>query len=52
MNARKTRLMLIMFFNAAAVMGPGVNLGWAQTANPLPADHPEITVHGRKFTPQ
>src|SRR5579863_1944997 len=51
MNARKTRLILIMFFNAAAVMGPGVNSGWAQTASQTPADQPEITVHGRKFTP-
>ncbi len=47
-----TRVMQVMVITAAAVLGPSVSLGWAQTANPPPADHPEVTVHGRKFTPQ
>jgi metallo-beta-lactamase class B len=51
MNDSKTRLMLVMFINAVAVLCPSVSSGWAQTASPPPADHPEITVHGRKFTP-
>src|SRR5579862_5620891 len=51
MNDRKTWLMLVMFINAAAVLAAGVSSGRAQTASPPPADHPEITVHGRKFTP-
>src|SRR6185369_14571310 len=34
------------------VLTPGGSLSRAQSANPSPADHPEITVHGRKFTPQ
>src|SRR5579864_7192225 len=52
MNDRITRVMLVAFITAAAVLGPSVSSGWAQTASPPPADHPEITVHGRKFTPQ
>ncbi len=52
MNDRITRVMLVTFITAAAVLGPSVSSGWAQTANPPPADHPEVTVHGRKFTPQ
>lgn len=51
MNDKFARAMRVMFIAAAAVLGPGVSLCWAQTANPAPADHPEITVHGRKFTP-
>ena len=52
MNDKITRVMQVMVISAAAVLGPSVSLGWAQTANPPPADHPEVTVHGRKFTPQ
>jgi metallo-beta-lactamase class B len=52
MNDKITRVMQVMVITAAAVLGPSVSLGWAQTANPPPADHPEVTVHGRKFTPQ
>ncbi len=55
MNDRITRVMLVMFISfitAAAVLGASVSSAWAQTANPLPADHPEVTVHGRKFTPR
>ena len=52
MNDKIARVMLVMFIIAAAVLGPGVSLGWTQTASPPPADHPEVTVHGRKFTPR
>jgi metallo-beta-lactamase class B len=36
----------------AAVLGASVGPGWAQTASSPPADHPEVTVHGRTFTPR
>jgi metallo-beta-lactamase class B len=52
MNDKIARVMLVMFIIALAVLGPGDSLGWAQTASPPPADHPEVTVHGRKFTPR
>jgi metallo-beta-lactamase class B len=42
---------LATFIGAAAILGPSVSSAAAQTAPP-PADHPEITVHGRKYTPQ
>src|SRR5437879_6001939 len=42
----------ISFITAAVVLGASVSSAWAQTANPLPADHPDVTVHGRKFTPR
>ena len=51
MSEKIIRVMQVMSITVAAVLGPSVSLGWAQTANPAPADHPEITVHGRKFTP-
>ena len=57
MDDRISRVVVVFlrFITAAAVLGPsvswGVSSGWAQTAPP-PADHPEITVHGRKFTPR
>lgn len=51
MNDKIARVMQLTFITAAAVLGPGVSLGRAQTVNPPPADHPEVTVHGRKFTP-
>src|SRR5207302_7527722 len=57
MDDRISRVVVVFlrFITAAAGLGPavsrGVNSGWAQTAPP-PADHPEITVHGRKFTPR
>src|SRR5437660_3342076 len=57
MDDRISRVVVVFlrFITAAAVLGPsvswGVSAGWAQTA-PQPADHPEITVHGRKFTPR
>src|SRR3977135_417429 len=52
MNDKIIRVRQVMVITAAAVLGPSVSLGWAQTANPPPVDHPEVTVHGRKFTPQ
>src|SRR3979490_3196976 len=52
MNDKIARVLLVMFIVAAAVLGPGVSLGWTQTVSPPPADHPEVTVHGRKFTPR
>jgi metallo-beta-lactamase class B len=52
MNDKITWAMQVMFITAATVWGPSVSLGWSQTANSLPADHPEVTVHGRKFTPR
>jgi len=52
MNDRIVRVMLLMFIIGVAVLGPRVSLGWAQIASPPPADHPEVTVHGRKFTPR
>ncbi len=52
MNDKITWVMLVTFVSAAAVLGPGVSSGRAQTSSPPPADHPEITVHGRKFTPR
>src|SRR5258708_16335304 len=52
MNDKITRVMQVMVITAAAVLGPSVSLGWAQTANPPPADHPQVTVHGRKLTPR
>src|SRR6202162_734228 len=52
MNDRITRVMLVTSITAAPVWCPSVSLSWAQTANPSPADHPEVTVHGRKFTPR
>jgi metallo-beta-lactamase class B len=54
MNHKITRVMLVMFIRlitAAGVLGAGVSWGWAQTASP-PPDHPEVTVHGRKYTPR
>jgi metallo-beta-lactamase class B len=52
MNDRVSRVVLVMFITAAAVLGPGVNSGRAQTASPPAADHPEVTVRGRKYTPR
>src|SRR5437879_6286735 len=58
MNDRIRRVMLVAFvgfIRAAAVLSLsvswGAGSGRAQTAPP-PADHPEVTVHGRKFTPR
>ena len=42
---------LASFIGAAAISVPSVNSAAAQTAPP-PADHPEVTVHGRKYTPR
>jgi len=53
MNDKITRAMLVAFISvitAAAVLGASSSSGWAQTAPP--ADHPEVTVHGRKYTPR
>jgi len=52
MNGKMIRAMQAMLITAATVWGPGASLGWSQAANSLPADHPEVTVHGRKFTPR
>jgi len=55
MNKAITQVMLLRLLAAVAVLGAiagwGISPGWAQTA-PAPADHPEITVHGRKYTPR
>src|SRR6202165_1315918 len=54
MNDKITRMTQVIFitFITAAFSGPSVRLGWAQTENHPPADHPEVTVHGHKFTPR
>ena len=52
MNDKISRNAGHVYHTAATVWSPSVSLGWSQTANPLPADHPEVTVHGRKFTPR
>ena len=52
MNERVSQVGSVMFIVAAAVFGPSVNSGRAQTVNTPPADHPEVTVRGRKYTPQ
>ena len=39
------------FVGAAVILGASMNSARAQTA-PAPADHPEVTVHGRKYTPR
>ena len=52
MNDSVTRVGLVMFAAAAAVLSASLNPGWAQTAITPPADHPEVTVRGRKYTPQ
>ena len=52
MNDKLTRVIQVVLITAATVWAPSMILGRSQTANPLPADHPEIIVHGRKFTPR
>jgi metallo-beta-lactamase class B len=52
MNDNKSRVMQVVLIAAATIWTQAVSLGRSQTASPLPADHPEITVHGRKFTPR
>jgi metallo-beta-lactamase class B len=52
MNDKITRMTQVIFITAASVLGPSVSLGWAQTASAPPVDHPEVTVHGHKFTPR
>jgi metallo-beta-lactamase class B len=52
MNDKISRLMLALCFTPAAMFGPSVSSGWAQTANPPPADHPAVYVHRHKFTPR
>ena len=52
MNDNLSRLTLTISFTSAAMFGPGMNAAWAQTANPLPPDHPAVNVHGQKFTPR
>jgi len=42
---------LASLIGAAAILGPSVSSAAPQTA-PAPADHPEVTVHGRKYTPR
>jgi metallo-beta-lactamase class B len=57
MNDRIRRATLVMlisfagFIEGAAILGITMNSARAQTAPP-PADHPEVTVHGRKYTPR
>lgn len=50
MSDRMIRVMLIVCITA--VSGACVKPGWAQTATSTPADHPEIVVHGSKYTPR
>jgi metallo-beta-lactamase class B len=50
MSEQISRVMLIMLITA--VLQPIVSSGWAQTASAPAADHPEVIVHGRKFTPR
>jgi metallo-beta-lactamase class B len=52
MNDEMTRVKQVIVIAIAAVLASSANIGWAQTANQPPADHPEITVHGQKFTPR
>lgn len=50
MTEKRTWVMLMFIsFVAAAVPGPTRNPAWAQTS---PPDHPEISVHGHKYTPR
>ena len=52
MKEKVTRAMQVVCMAAAVLaltVSWGVSPGWAQ--NPPPADHPEVTVHGRKYTP-
>jgi metallo-beta-lactamase class B len=57
MNDRMRRVVLLMFiapisfFGAGTILGASVTSAWSQAAPP-PADHPEVTVHGRKYTPR
>ena len=54
MKDGKPRVILVFFISfiaAGAISGPGISSARAQTAPP-PADHPEVTVHGRKYTPR
>jgi metallo-beta-lactamase class B len=52
MNDRTNRTILLVISGAAMLaLAAGVIAGWSQTAAP-PADHPEITVEGRKYTPR
>lgn len=48
---RITPRMLVISVAAATCLVTSVDLAWTQTAA-APADHPEITVHGRKYTPR
>ena len=50
MNDRMIRIMVLIFV-AATCLGAGAGSAWAQTAA-APADHPEVTVKGRKYTPR
>jgi len=51
MTNKTARVIQMLFISVAVVLILGGSLSRSQTANPSPADHPEITVHGRKFTP-
>jgi len=49
MSYSRIRWMGIVWMSA--LFFAGASLGRAQSAGTPPADHPEITVHGRKYTP-
>lgn len=51
MTDRMIRMMLI-FAAATACLGASLTVARAQTGTAAPADHPEVTVHGRKYTPR
>ena len=58
MKSSRCRMMLVALMCANAATGilgaaliSGASWAWAQTAAP-PPDHPEITVHGQKYTPR
>ena len=55
MKGRRSRAPLIAFISfiaAADIWGVAVASVWAQTAAAPPADHPEVIVHGQKYTPR
>src|SRR5690348_5716441 len=52
MTNKKIRVtFMFASFTAAALLGPTMSAAWAQAASP-PPEHPEITVHGQRYTPR
>lgn len=52
MNNARIRMILVIALAATASLRANIGSAWAQTAAAAPADYPEITVHGRKYTPR